>query len=735
MIAKAVKGRGFRGALAYDLGKEHGQVVDTNMAGTGVEQLSAEFGAIRKMRPNLERAVLHVSLSAALGEKLTDEQWTAIGRQYLEGMDFVHNQYVITRHQDTEHEHIHILANRITNTGKVVSDSKDYERQEVLMRVIERDFGLQQLAPSAQAERRAPTRGEVEELVRTGETSTRLQLQKLADAAILGCSSYTEYQDRLEKAGVELVPVVQLGGAKLSGLMYRLDRVVMKGSDLGKGYSPAGLAKRGVSYEQDRDAEAVRRCRDRDEKRGLGQADPGAAGRQDPERGGAERAAGAVGAGVGVVERGGAEDAARGRQQGAADERGVRTPARSGERPVRGGDNAGQPGRDAAEPGGRAAGLEPLRDDRDDGVAHGGARERVLALVPAADRADDSGRQGAGRRPQARPDPGSEARPEQVDAEIQRVRGERETQARRVLAKAEVREARRAAGWKEMRSLQGPAAPEGLLAPFKQKAHRQSVAAWAATKAAAQQLVDQAQRLVERIKEVSSPKRIAAWAHGFVKRTWPGAFEAYNRHRDLEHERRAAEAEVARRSDAAAAQLVASPREPARHAPEPSVPPKGDAPGYWERFKELAAADRQRPLNLGERRELVQGWDETIRALQSGRLNAGDALQARLAEFQALRKVADQKLAAEVFRVMPPEQGSAERSELRNAYLLRVAIQRQAEASGCAGGQVDTIVTHATKDIAAAIERGDKITVNIREEIEVKVESARGMSPKRELER
>ena len=300
---------------------------------------------------------------------------------------------------------------------------------------------------------------------------------------------------------------------------------------------------------------------------------------QDAEiqkRGGAERAAGAVGEGVGVIERGGAEDAARGRQQGAADERGVRTPARPGERPVGRGDNAGQPGRDAAEPGGRAAGLEPLRDDRDDRVAHGSARERVLALVPAADRASDSGRQGVGRRPQASPDPGSEARPEQVDAEIQRVREEREAQARRVLAKAEVREARRAAGWKEMRSLQGPAAPEGLLAPFKQKAHRQAVAVWAATKAAAQQLVDQARRLVERIKEISDPKRIAAWAHGFVRRTWPGAFEAYDRREDLEHERRDAEAKAARRRDAVAAQLVAAPREPAKHAPEPSLPLRGE---------------------------------------------------------------------------------------------------------------------------------------------------------------
>ena len=174
MIAKAVKGRGFRGAIAYDLGKDAGRILDTNMPGESVPELSAEFGAIRKLRPNLERAVLHVSLSAAPGEKLTDAQWSDISRRYLAGMEFLDNQYLVTRYTDTEHEHIHILANRITSRGGVVSDSLDYQRQEALMRAIELEYGLQQLAPTIKSPRRAPTIGEIENQVRTGEVSTRV---------------------------------------------------------------------------------------------------------------------------------------------------------------------------------------------------------------------------------------------------------------------------------------------------------------------------------------------------------------------------------------------------------------------------------------------------------------------------------------------------------------------------------------------------------------------------------
>ena len=263
MIAKAVKGKGFRGALAYDLAPEKGELLDTNMAGETPRELAAEFGAIRALRPGLGKAVLHVSLTTAPGEQLSDDQWREIGQRYLEGMGFSEHQYVLTRHTDTEHDHIHLVANRIGFDGAVVSDSHDYPRQEQLMREIEREYGLQEVAPSLEAERHAPTKGEIERTLRTGEVSTRQQLQVLCDDAAQGCDSFTAYQERLAAVGVEIIPTVQRDGAVLSGLQYRLDGVTMKGSDLGKAYAAAGIQKRGISYEQDRDYATVERGRDR----------------------------------------------------------------------------------------------------------------------------------------------------------------------------------------------------------------------------------------------------------------------------------------------------------------------------------------------------------------------------------------------------------------------------------------------------------------------------------------
>lgn len=416
MIAKMVKGRGFRGALEYDLTKEKGRVIDSNMAGQNPRELAAEFGEIRKLRPNLGKAVMHVSLSAAPGEKLTDEQWREVGQRYLRGMGFKDNQFVITRHTDTEHEHIHILANRITHAGEVVSDGQDYKRQETIMREIERDYGLQRVAPSIEAERKAPTKGEIEQHARTGQPSARQQLQQICDACAKDCRSFSEYQERLEAAGVEVVPVAQLNGAKLSGLSYRLDGVTMKGSDLGKGYTAAGIQKRGISYEQDRDFAAVRRSIERDAARAFGGPDRDSEASQAPERGGFGSDAGAVGAGAGRTDGRDAADAGRDRPQEPGAGRDVQAPAIGIGEGLQGGRSGSEPSRRQPEPSRPADGVEALRPSLVDRVGYGGARERVLALAGTADRAEPTGRESGSRPPEARRDRSLEAIQRQVTA-------------------------------------------------------------------------------------------------------------------------------------------------------------------------------------------------------------------------------------------------------------------------------------------------------------------------------
>lgn len=251
MIAKLIKGRGFRGAVEYDLQPGKSVMLESNMAGSTPRALAAEFGAVRAMRPGVGRAVGHVSISIHPDERLTDDQWRETAHAWMQGMGFVNNQYIISRHTDAAHPHIHILVNRITLGGQVVSDAHDYKRQEPIMRSLERQFGLRMVTPSQEAGRKSPTKGELEHSLRTGEASSRMRLQNAVDTALDRGCSLDVFRDRLTLVDVD----VRLNTAStgfISGISFSLAGVAFKGSKLGKSYTWNALQQRGLRHEQDR---------------------------------------------------------------------------------------------------------------------------------------------------------------------------------------------------------------------------------------------------------------------------------------------------------------------------------------------------------------------------------------------------------------------------------------------------------------------------------------------------
>ncbi|SDW50061.1 Relaxase/Mobilisation nuclease domain-containing protein [Variovorax sp. YR634] len=113
------------------------------MAGFTPRELSREFGALRRLNPNLTKAVAHLMLSPAPGDPpLTDAQWQAIAERYAEAMGYAKTAWCGVVHNDTDHQHLHIIACRIDIHGKTISDANSYRKSEAIVRRLERDFGL-----------------------------------------------------------------------------------------------------------------------------------------------------------------------------------------------------------------------------------------------------------------------------------------------------------------------------------------------------------------------------------------------------------------------------------------------------------------------------------------------------------------------------------------------------------------------------------------------------------------
>jgi hypothetical protein len=250
MIGKQVKGQSFRGVLNYLHHKEQAQLIGGNMAGQTPRTLAAEFGVARALNPQLTKAVYHASLSLPKDEQLDADLWNAIAEDYMNGMGFEESQYVVYRHGDKDHDHIHIVASRIRiSDGTTVSDAWDYPRSEKLIRSLEKQYDLTPAPPSQSKHRKAPTTGERRRFQRTGDPGVRGTLQATIDQAAAGQPPITQLIERLQDQGINAqVKITRTGKAR--GISYELNGIAYSGTKLGKAYTFPGLQKhRGVQYQ------------------------------------------------------------------------------------------------------------------------------------------------------------------------------------------------------------------------------------------------------------------------------------------------------------------------------------------------------------------------------------------------------------------------------------------------------------------------------------------------------
>ena len=246
MIAKQIKGKDFYGVLKYNQNKvDKGEaiILDTNLSSESVVKQTKEFNIVRQQKPNLSKAVYHVSLNLPYEDsnKLSDEKFANLARDYLEGMNFKANQYIIYKHFDQDHLHIHIVANRVNFSGNVVSDSHDYKRSETLIRKLEQKYNLTELV--RKEESNVLSKGEIEKCLRTGESPDRLVLQSIINELLKQHLTMHEFFEKLKGKEIE-VKLNKSSTGLVSGISFKYKEVTYKGSKINRSLSYNNLLKK-----------------------------------------------------------------------------------------------------------------------------------------------------------------------------------------------------------------------------------------------------------------------------------------------------------------------------------------------------------------------------------------------------------------------------------------------------------------------------------------------------------
>ncbi|EDJ8554259.1 TPA: relaxase/mobilization nuclease domain-containing protein, partial [Klebsiella pneumoniae] len=224
-----------------------------------------------------KKPVFHAFLSLPKNEHLTDERWQEIAKDYLKEMniDIEKHQYICVRHNDTDKEHIHIVANRVGLDGSVWLGQHSAFNTIAACERLEIKHGLT-ITKGLQGQKSdvsAPTKAEIEQALRTGEKPARLVLQASLQAAMTGKPDLETFVERLQAVGIEPRFNVASSTGNVAGVSFSVGDVAFKGSQLGKKYS-WNTIKGKVKYDKNRDDELIRRfaARKTDDENSIGRS-------------------------------------------------------------------------------------------------------------------------------------------------------------------------------------------------------------------------------------------------------------------------------------------------------------------------------------------------------------------------------------------------------------------------------------------------------------------------------
>jgi hypothetical protein len=234
MMGKPITGRSFGGCIRYIVDRQEAKI----LAAEGVRMQNAstlthDFNLQRKMRPELGKAVGHLVLSWSKVDlfKLSDEIMVERAKEYMEKVGIRNTQYVIVRHSDRDHPHLHLVYNRVDNNGKTITDKNNFARNIKACKEITLKYGYHL--------------GEGKDLVNRqalkGKEKIRYELYDAIKVAMKTATTWKGMEAELAKQGIGIAYKLRSGTKEVQGISFEKGDIKMKGSAIDRSLSYAKI--------------------------------------------------------------------------------------------------------------------------------------------------------------------------------------------------------------------------------------------------------------------------------------------------------------------------------------------------------------------------------------------------------------------------------------------------------------------------------------------------------------
>jgi Relaxase/Mobilisation nuclease domain len=191
--------------------------------------MARDFETIHSLRELRAMPVFHGVLDFHPKEELDDGQLVKIAREYMHEIGLINTQYAVVKHTDTEHNHVHMVANRISFEGEHLNLYPTVFRSNDIVRELVREHGL---LPSKQKNLRETNFDAL-----NGPDTRKYAIYRSIRECLPGCNGFDELQQRLGREGIDVRYRVDDRTGGRTGISFRYQGMSFKGSDIDRNYS------------------------------------------------------------------------------------------------------------------------------------------------------------------------------------------------------------------------------------------------------------------------------------------------------------------------------------------------------------------------------------------------------------------------------------------------------------------------------------------------------------------
>ena len=239
MIAKVKKGALFGGCVRYVMNESAEVLAVEGVDAEDAATITRDFAIQRSVRPEIKQPVGHIAVSFSPDDspRMTDEFMLTLAHEYMAEMGVENTQFIVVRHHNTDHDHFHIVYNRIDNDLKLISANNDFHRSGAACKWLKDRHGL--------------TFGVGKERVNrerlTGADRVKYRIHDEIAACLPHCAGYADLEKRLRQAGITVQYKYRRGTSKspenVQGISFAKGDYSFKGSQIDRAFSHAGLSK------------------------------------------------------------------------------------------------------------------------------------------------------------------------------------------------------------------------------------------------------------------------------------------------------------------------------------------------------------------------------------------------------------------------------------------------------------------------------------------------------------